>query len=89
MRTKEQSIRSPEDITQSWGETQIIEIIREAYASDRTPEQLIRERSARRGRFTGPLDSRKAGVSEKLALVTVYQRKDGFFQSLWRGLRGN
>lgn len=89
MRTKPQTIRNPEDITLSWGETQIIEIIRDAYASNRTPEQLLRERSARRGGLSGPLDSRSASVTEKLALVTVYRRKEGFFRNLWRALKAS
>ena len=88
MRKKTQCIRLPEDITQSWGETQIIEIIRDAYASNRSPEQLIRERSTRRGGLSGPLANRPSNVTEKLSLVTVYRRKDGLLRGLWRGLTG-
>jgi hypothetical protein len=88
MRTKQSSIRLLEDITQSWGETQIIEVIRDAYASHRSPEQLIRERSLRRGSSSASLTPGKSSVTEKLSMVTVYQRKDGFLRGLWRGLVG-
>jgi len=87
MRTKPKTTRNPEDIALSWGETQIIEIIRDAYASNRTPEQLLRERSTRRGSLSGPLDSRRPSITESLSLVTVYRRKEGFFRNLWRALR--
>lgn len=88
MRTRQQSIRTPEDITQSWGETQIIAIIREAYASNRSPEQLIRERSNLRGSLTGQHPSRRTSITEKLSLVTVYRRKETFLRGFWRGLTG-
>ncbi len=88
MRNQDQRIRLPEDITQSWSETQIIEIIRDAYASNRSPEQLFRDRSLRRGNATASQASGKTSVTEKLSMVTVYRRKEGFLRGLWRGLTG-
>lgn len=88
MRIKHETIKTPGESVRSWTETQIIETIRDAYSSNRSPDQLIRERALRRGGLSGPLGSRRTSITEKLSLVTVYRRKESFLRGLWRSLTG-